>query len=138
MNKEVEEAIKMLEKFIQTTKSIAEEAIQNEDREIKETLKTEGLRCASEIILLNYIKELEEEKRITELTKISCCTAQNCGALENAIRESLENDKLKKQLADSTANSVIRETIKNEKINISGFECVAVEDLEKMLEGEKK
>lgn len=89
-------------------------------------------------IVLNYIKELEEEKRITELTKISCCTAQNCGALENAIREGLENDKLKQQLADSTSNSVIRETIKNEKINISGFECVAVEDLEKMLEGEKK
>ena len=60
---------------------------------------------------LNYIKELEEDKRITELTKISCCTAQNCGALENAIREGLENDKLKKALADSTPNSVIREKI---------------------------
>ena len=44
------------------------------------------------------IKELEEYKRIAELTKISCCTAQNCEALNNAIKEGLENQKLKVEL----------------------------------------
>lgn len=42
-------------------------------------------------------EELKEYKRISELTKISCCTAQNCGALSNSIRDSLENEKLKKE-----------------------------------------
>ena len=37
------------------------------------------------------------------LTKISCCTAQNCGALSNAIREGLENQKLREQLEEREA-----------------------------------
>ena len=32
----------------------------------------------------------------------------------------------------------IKELIKNETINISGFECIAVEDLQELLEGERK
>lgn len=45
-------------------------------------------------------KELEEYKKYAELTKISCCTAQNCEALNNAIKNGLENENLKKQLKD--------------------------------------
>lgn len=47
--------------------------------------------------VLKENEELKEYKRISELTKISCCTAQNCGALSNAIRDSLENEKLRKE-----------------------------------------
>lgn len=46
-------------------------------------------------VLLKENEELKEYKKIAELTKISCCTAQNCEALNNAIRERLENQKLK-------------------------------------------
>lgn len=46
------------------------------------------------------IKELEEYKKIAELTKISCCTAQNCEALNNVIREGLENNKLKERIEE--------------------------------------
>ena len=45
--------------------------------------------------VLKENEELKEYKKIAELTKISCCTAQNCEALNNAIRERLENQKLK-------------------------------------------
>ena len=37
--------------------------------------------------LIQENKELKEYKKIAELTKVSCCTAQNCEALNNAIRE---------------------------------------------------
>lgn len=56
--------------------------------------------------LIARYKELEKYKRIAELTKISCCTAQNCEALNNAIRASIENVKLKEG---------IENIIKNEK-----------------------
>lgn len=45
-------------------------------------------------------EELKEYKKIAELTKISCCTAQNCEALNNAIKGELENQKLKEELND--------------------------------------
>ena len=45
-------------------------------------------------------EELKEYKKIAELTKISCCTAQNCEALNNAIKSELENQKLKEELND--------------------------------------
>ena len=59
-------------------------------------------------------KELEEYKKIAELTKVSCCTAQNCEALNNAIREGLENTKLKEKiekLESALDNSVSKDEI---------------------------
>ena len=105
MSKEIEEAIKILEKFIQINNSITEEMLQDEDKEIQEGVKIDQKRCKAEEILIKHIKELEEAKRITELTKISCCTAQNCAALENAIRKDLENDRLKEQLETIRENA---------------------------------
>ena len=96
MSKEVEEAIKDLEKYISFSKKTDNFEHDSDywHKELAEKIET----------VLKHIKELEEEKRITELTKISCCTAQNCGALENAIKKDLENDKLKKQLADTESD----------------------------------
>lgn len=45
-------------------------------------------------------KELKEYKRIAELTKIACCDAQNCEALNNSIKYTFENTKLKKMLEE--------------------------------------
>lgn len=43
---------------------------------------------AIENLIAGY-KDLEEYKKYAELTKISCCTAQNCEALNNAIRKGI-------------------------------------------------
>ena len=50
--------------------------------------------------VLKENEELKEYKKIAELTKISCCTAQNCEALNNAIKSELENQKLKEELEE--------------------------------------
>ena len=55
------------------------------------------------------IKELEEENYV-----------QKIALLENSIPK-----------------QKVKELIKNETINISGFECIAVEDLEKLFKGEQ-
>ena len=55
------------------------------------------------------IKELEEENYV-----------QKVALLENSIPK-----------------QKVKELIKNETINISGFECIAVEDLEKLFKGEQ-
>ena len=47
--------------------------------------------------LQKELKDLQEYKRISELTKISCCTAQNCEALNTAIKGELENQKLRQE-----------------------------------------
>lgn len=47
--------------------------------------------------VLKELKDLQEYKRISELTKISCCTAQNCEALNTAIKGELENQKLRQE-----------------------------------------
>lgn len=50
--------------------------------------------------LIKAYKELEEYKKIAELTKISCCIAQNCEALNNSIKDFLENMKLKDKIKE--------------------------------------
>ena len=110
MNKEIEEAIRKCNLYIQGG------VMHLVDCNSKGQVVFKEYDTSPIETVLNYIKELEEDKKITELTKISCCTSLNCGALENAIREGLENDKLKKDLADSIPKSVIREKMKEIKI----------------------
>lgn len=84
--------IEILEKLIRQENFIDYEEYQVEiDTAIENLLKE---RQADK----DRIKELDEYKKIAELTKISCCTAQNCEALNNAIKEGLENQKLKVEL----------------------------------------
>lgn len=80
---------------------IAVEFVKERTKELKKYAKRENELVYDDIIL-NLIEKLQKEneelkeyKKIAELTKISCCTAQNCEALNNAIRERLENQKLK-------------------------------------------
>lgn len=95
MNEEEEQAvenIKTLEILFEIDNKKDFEATPSVQKEIAKDFNT----------LLNLIEKLQKEneelkeyKKIAELTKISCCTAQNCEALNNAIRERLENQKLK-------------------------------------------
>lgn len=69
--------------------------------------------------LIKENKELKEYKKIAELTKISCCTAQNCEALNNAIKNGLENEKLlqkNKELKEKVNRQQEQLNIANKKI----------------------
>ena len=68
------------------------------------------------------IKELEEENKRLK-AKIDVTNWQ-----EKTVYESLKERYIPKQK--------VKNLIKNETINISGFECIALEDLEKLFEGE--
>ena len=72
--------------------------------------------------LINRVKELEEYKKIAELTKISCCTARNCAALSNSIKDSLENMKLKERLKDLEQIEAEHQKINEELNNAIGKE----------------
>ena len=72
--------------------------------------------------VVDRVKELEEEnkKYIVQLTD------EQYRNLVDVIRKEVKKEFEQK----------VKELIKNETINISGFECIAVEDLEKLFEGE--
>ena len=72
--------------------------------------------------VVDRIKELEEENKRLK-AKIDVTNWQ-----EKTVYESLKERYIPKQK--------VKNLIKNETINISGFECIALEDLEKLFEGE--
>ena len=72
--------------------------------------------------VVDRIKELEEENKRLK-AKIDVTSWQ-----EKTVYESLKERYIPKQK--------VKNLIKNETINISGFECIALEDLEKLFEGE--
>ena len=73
--------------------------------------------------VVDRVKELEEEnkKYIVQLTD------EQYRNLVDVIRKEVKKEFEQK----------VKELIKNETINISGFECIAVEDLQELLEGGK-
>ena len=62
--------------------------------------------------LIEKTKELEEENKHLKYLYDDCC----------------------KCLLDTIEKQKVKDLIKHETINISGFECIAVEDLEKLME----
>lgn len=77
-------------------------------------------------VIENAQKDIDEQKdkRIQELeAKLKCS-------------KHLYDDCCK-CLLDSIPKQVVIDLIENETIDISGFKCIAVEDLQKLLEGEK-
>ena len=100
MENSIEEDIKIIENILHKgyTMSILHPSTNIKESEIKalEHILSDYKRVLEiNEVLLKENEELKEYKKIAELTKISCCTAQNCEALNNAIRERLENQKLK-------------------------------------------
>ena len=99
----------------------------------------------------------EDVKRCKELIKIEHANwigMSNQSAISNVLAEreqdkkriqelEEENTLQRRQLNSAFDNGYIhtdkiRKLIANETINISGFECIAVEDLQELLEGERK
>ena len=93
--------------------------------------------------VLKENEELKKYKKIAELTKISCCTAQNCEALNNAIKSELENQKLKEELNDINQKWIQKVKDKIEEINknlytVEHYETIgAINVLQELLEGRK-
>jgi len=107
----MEEDIKVLEEFKEELKIqymdliVCDEekliqAIENLIKRNKELEDIFNYEKDKRIEVENKNKELEEYKKYAELTKISCCTAQNCEALNNAIREGIENQKLREHIEE--------------------------------------
>ena len=65
--------------------------------------------------LINKIKELEEKNKHLKYLYDDCC----------------------KCLLDTIEKQKVKDLIKNETINISGFECIPVEDIQELLEESK-
>ena len=102
-------------------------------KDCREHLKLygEAFITASELDRIeNILAELEQkDKRIKELEdenkKFKVGFNQQVEILNNTIKE----------LNNSIPKQVVIDLIKNETIDISGFECIAVEDLEKIIGG---
>ena len=81
--------------------------------------------------LREKVKELEKESKILEF--------QN-KQIENYAEELKKynktvSDRIVEYKKNSIPKQVVIDLIENETINISGFECIAVEDLQELLEG---
>lgn len=102
--------IEILEEFI---KYFEAEATQRKyRRNISITVGEDDIEAIENLIQENT--ELKEYKKIAELTKISCCTAQNCEALNNAIKNGLENEKLLQENKElKKLENLTNESIKN-------------------------
>lgn len=87
----MEEDIKILEEFAH---DLMQDYIYSKDEIPKSDIR---LKDAIQNLIAKY-KELEEYKKDAELTKIVCCVAQNCEALNNCIRLERENAELKTKL----------------------------------------
>lgn len=94
----------------------------------------------------------EDVKRCNELTKVKHANwigISNQLAILHILAEREQKDKRIKELEadlysaneiisdliDNIPKQVVIDLIENETINISGFECIAVEDLQELLEG---
>ena len=103
---------------------------------------TEKIKIAIENILAERkqnkarIKELEEKNRV--LCKEYCPKIVRIKELEEALLKVKDkNTTLFITCRNSIPKQEVKDLIKNETINISGFECIAVEDLEELLEESK-
>lgn len=103
--------------------------------EIVNTLTEYGRKAIKQNVknLQKRIKELEEENGILEF--------QN-KQVENYVKELKKynktvSDRIVEYKKNSISKQKVKDLIENETINISGFECIAVEDLEELLEESK-
>lgn len=85
--------------------------------------------------VLKELKDLQEYKRISELTKISCCTAQNCEALNTAIKGELENQKLRQENEEL---KIVKSAIQTLQINSIEDEKYIVISKSSFLDGSYK
>ena len=136
MKNSIEEDIKDLKKYISFSskhENFSHDTDYKWHKEIGEKIER----------VLKENEELKEYKKIAELTKISCCTAQNCEALNNAIKSELENQKLNEELNDINQKWIQKvkdkiEELKKNLYTVEHYETVgAINVLQELLEGRK-
>ena len=128
-------------------------SIEEDVKRCKELIKIEHanwIGMSNQSAISNVLAELEQDKkRIQELEEyiliapdLDEMTATKYLSIQ---REAYTKGKAEEQqraeyiiYKNFIPKQKIKELIKNETINISGFECIAVEDLQELLEGERK
>ena len=123
----IEDDVKILEEFAEICKAGLACYDQTREGEALENILAEREQKDKRI------KELEEESEILEF--------QN-KQVENYAEELKKynktvSDRMVEYKKNSIPKQVLIDLIKNETIDICGFECVAVEDIQELLEGEK-
>lgn len=82
----------------------------------------------------------QDKKRIQELEKenktLKGFTSEVFNSEEEKDITQVTNKSFKEFMNDYISKQKVKEIIKNETIDISGFECIALEDLQELLEGE--
>ena len=111
--------------------------------EVVETLTEYGRKAIKQNVkkLQNRIKELEN--RLRDINTYILINGID-EPLKTATQIKVENQQqyiiqekinlLKKKLENSIPKQKVKDLIKDEIINISGFECIAVEDIQELLE----
>ena len=120
INGELREQVRMLEEDIKEIKESIEEAYRCYEYDLDYSPFSKGIAEMIENILA---EREQKDKRIKELEE----------ELEKANRQ-LDLDYVDENFIPKQA---VIDLIENETIDISGFECIAVEDLQELLEGEE-
>ena len=81
------------------------------------------------------IEELKEYKHDAELTKVACCTAQNCEALNNCIKLERELQNANKKWEDKI-KAKIEELEKQDRENRMSSNYLVIPVLQSLLEKE--
>lgn len=114
---DIEEDIKILESMIEEYENCS---IPEVDMQVNITFREKQANAINNILL----KQIQDKEKIQELE--AKLEFKSWGDLDNAQFEEYMNGFIPKQK--------VKDLIKNETINISGFECIAVEDIEELLE----
>lgn len=110
-------------------------SIEEDVKRCKELIKIEHanwIGMSNQSAISNVLAELEQDKkRIQELRQqVRILDETYTGVIKESKKWfDIEHNSIPKQR--------IKDLIKNETINISGFECIALENLQELLEGEK-
>ena len=147
MNKQLEEAIKTCKKIIQSNNEIVKQTRKNRDiNAMQLTANCDNESIAIETVL-KELERLQEENRVRYeiLGRKNGRTAKSAMDFYTRVK-SLETNKMFGVInfkngillsKDEVVNKkAIEKLIHVEKINISGLEVIAIEDLKELLEGE--
>lgn len=104
-----------------------EHILAEREQKDKRILEMEEKMNADIMILIYELKQ--KDKQIQELEKEK---------IELKEYNKIVSDRIVEYKKNSISTQAVIDLIENETIDISGFECIAVEDLEKVLEGERK
>lgn len=106
-----EEDIKILESIVKVNKDFLQDVE-------KQSINQREIQA-----LENILSEREQDKKkIKELEE------------ENLQLEATKDEAIRRYNFESIPAQKVKDLIENKSINISGFECIAVEDLEELLE----